>query len=191
MERHLQTQTQDIQFPHNFCNIVCSVDELKANMFPDIHHNYRRHEWLCERAILAPKNDCVHILNLQIQNTLPKKLQNIQVCLHHLGSSQAVLYPVEFLNSLEHTGIPPHNLELKIEMPIMLLQNLDPLELCYGTRLCVKNLNSHVIEATVLTVCAKGKHVFIPRIPLIPTDLPFDFKRIQFPVRLAFAMSIN
>jgi len=33
-----------IQFPHNFCNIFCSVDELKANVFPDIHHNYRRHE---------------------------------------------------------------------------------------------------------------------------------------------------
>jgi hypothetical protein len=30
-----------IQFLHNFCNIVCSVDEMKANVFPDIHHNYR------------------------------------------------------------------------------------------------------------------------------------------------------
>jgi hypothetical protein len=28
-----------IQFPCNFCNIVCSVDELKADVFPDIHHN--------------------------------------------------------------------------------------------------------------------------------------------------------
>jgi hypothetical protein len=44
-----------IQFPHNFCNIVCTVDKLEANVFPDIHHNYRRHEWLCERAILARK----------------------------------------------------------------------------------------------------------------------------------------
>jgi len=26
---------------------------------------------------------------------------------------------------------------------------------------------------------------------VIPTDLPFTFKRIQFPVRLAFAMTIN
>jgi hypothetical protein len=60
-----------IQIPHSFCNIVCSVDELKANVFPDIHRNYRRHAWLCERAILAPKNDCVPILNLQIQNMLP------------------------------------------------------------------------------------------------------------------------
>jgi len=37
----------------------------------------------------------------------------------------------------------------------------------------------------------KGKEVLIPRIPIIPTNLPFQFKRIQFPVKLAFAMTIN
>jgi ATP-dependent DNA helicase PIF1 len=108
-----------------------------------------------------------------------------------MDSSQAVLCPLEFLNSLELTGIPPNNLELKVGVAIMLLRNLDPPELCNGTRLCGKNLYSHLIETTVLTGCAKGKDVFNPRIPLIPTDLPFDFKRIQFPVRLAFATSTN
>jgi ATP-dependent DNA helicase PIF1 len=49
----------------------------------------------------------------------------------------------------------------------------------------------HVIEATVLTGCAKGEDVFIPRIPMVPNNMPFEFKRLQFPVRLAFAMSIN
>ena len=39
----------------------------------------------------------------------------------------------------------------------------------------------------------KGSDVFLPRIPLIPSDasIPFEFKRLQFPVRVCFAMSIN
>ncbi|KAF7278782.1 hypothetical protein GWI33_008013 [Rhynchophorus ferrugineus] len=37
----------------------------------------------------------------------------------------------------------------------------------------------------------KREDVLIPGIPMIPTDLPFDFKRLQFPVHLAFAMTIN
>jgi hypothetical protein len=49
----------------------------------------------------------------------------------------------------------------------------------------------NVIEATILTGQGEGETVFIPRIPLIPTDLPFNFKRLQFPVRLAFAITIN
>lgn len=49
----------------------------------------------------------------------------------------------------------------------------------------------NVIEATIISGKSKGKDVLIPRIPMIPTDLPFEFKRVQFPVRLAFAITIN
>lgn len=49
----------------------------------------------------------------------------------------------------------------------------------------------NLIEATILTGKAKGENVLIPRIPMIPTDMPFEIKRLQFPIRLAFAMSIN
>ena len=139
---------------------------------------------------LVPKNDCVHKLNLQIQNmmlTNSRTYKSVDI----MDPSQALLFPVEFLNSLEPTGIPSRNLQLKVGVPIMLLRNLDPPELCNGTRLSVKNLYSHLIGATILTGCAKGRDVFIPWIPLIPIDLPFNFKRIQFPVRLAFAVSIN
>jgi ATP-dependent DNA helicase PIF1 len=104
---------------------------------------------------------------------------------------QAVQYPTEFLNSLEPPGMPLHNLVLKVGTPIMLLRNLDAPRLCNDTRLSVKSLMPHVIEATILTGCAKEEDVFIPRIPIIPTDMPFEFKRLQFPGRLAFATSIN
>jgi ATP-dependent exoDNAse (exonuclease V) alpha subunit len=46
-------------------------------------------------------------------------------------------------------------------------------------------------EATILTGNGEGETVFIPPIPLIPTDLRFNVKRLQFPVRLAFAITIN
>ncbi len=38
---------------------------------------------------------------------------------------QAVQYPLEFLNSLELSGVPPHKLELKFGAPVMLMRNLD------------------------------------------------------------------
>ena len=75
----------------------------------------------------------------------------------------------------------------------MLLRNLNPPKLCNGTRLVVKKLCPNVIKAVVISGSAKGEEVMIPRIPLIssPSDLAFSFKRLQFPVRLCFAMSIN
>ena len=138
-----------------------------------------------------PKNDSVFRLNLQIQKLLPGHSKQYKSIDTVMDPAESVFYPTEFLNSLEPAGMPPHNLELKIGSPIMLLRNLDPPMLCNGTRLCVKNFYPNIIEATILTGCSKGDDVFIPRIPLIPTDLPFNFKRLQFPVRLAFAMSIN
>ncbi|XP_070141579.1 uncharacterized protein [Drosophila kikkawai] len=65
-----------------------------------------------------------------------------------------------------------------------MLRNLNHPRLCNGTRLSVKKLMNNVIQATIIKGKFKGEEVLIPRIPIIPTDLPFQFKRIQFPVRL-------
>ena len=168
-----------------------SIETLKNNIFPDIRRCFNDHKWLCERAILAPKNNSVNSINLQIQQQLPGKDTSYKSIDTVVDIDQAVQYPTEFLNSLEPLGMPSHNLILKVGSPIMLLRNLDAPRLCNGTRLCVKSLMPHVIESTILTGCSKGEDVFIPRIPMIPSDMPFEFKRLQFPVRLAFAMSIN
>ncbi|GBM35587.1 hypothetical protein AVEN_121038-1 [Araneus ventricosus] len=108
-----------------------------------------------------------------------------------MDKEQAVYYPTEFLNFLNPPGMPPHMFNLKLDSSIMLLRNLDPPKLFNGTRLRVSNLMDNVIQATILTDNNKGESVFIPRIPLIPTDMPFEFKRLQFPVRIAFEITIN
>ena len=105
--------------------------------------------------------------------------------------AEAVDYPVEFLNKQEPPNVPPHILKLRVGAAIMLLRNLDAPKLVNGTRLVVKKLHRYIIEATILYGTAKGEDVFIPRIPIIPSDLPFNFKRLQFPVRPCSAMSIN
>jgi ATP-dependent DNA helicase PIF1 len=50
---------------------------------------------------------------------------------------------------------------------------------------------NNIIEASILNGKFKGEDVLLPRIPMIPTDMSFEFKRLHFPLRLAFAMTIN
>ena len=108
-----------------------------------------------------------------------------------IESDEAVNFPTEFLNSLDVPGLPPHLLQLKKGSSVMLLRNPNPPKLCNGTRMVVKNIMQHVLECTVMTGEAKGEHVFIPKIPLIPSDCAIPFKRLQFPLKLSYAMTIN
>ena len=147
--------------------------------------------WLSERAILAPKNNAVDAINDKLLHMLPGESRSYKCVDTVPDPEQVVYYPVEFLNTLQPTGVPPHNLLLKVGAPILLLRNLDPPRLCNGTRLTIKQMLPHVLEATIMTGKANGQNVFIPRIPIIPTDCPIEFKRLQYPIRLSFAMTIN
>lgn len=187
----IDPNTNEISFPFNFCQMQQSIQEVIGKVFPNISENFRSHDWIYERAILAPKNDDVNSINNQIQSKLPgvateyKSIDTVTI------EEQAVNYPTEFLNSLEPCGMPPHVLKLKIGSPLMIIRNLNPPKLCNGTRVVVKKLTPNLIEATILSGKHKGEDILIPRIPMITTDLSFEFKRLQFPVRLAFAITIN
>ncbi len=77
---------------------------------------------------------------------------------------------------------------------ILLLRNLNQsIGLCNGTRLIVKRLSQCVIVAEIITGNNVGKRVFIPRIIMSPSgiDWPFVLRHRQFPVRMAFAMTIT
>lgn len=118
-------------------------------------------------------------------------------------------FPVEFLNTLNYSGVPPHTLTLKHGAALMLLRNLDVKNgLCNGTKLTflsMKNQYLMLVEKVDKVITANDddepQHssnssnniIAIPRIDfnVTETQLPFHMKRRQFPVKLAFAMTVN
>jgi hypothetical protein len=58
----------------------------------------------------------------------------------------------------------------------------------------VRGFQRNAIDAEIVMGQHAGERVFLPQIPLCPSDddmFPFRFKRKQFPIRLSFAMMIN
>ena len=98
-----------------------------------------------------------------------------------------------YLKSINTGDLPPSQLEVKIGVPLMLLRNLDPgLGLCNGTRLRLMRMTNRVLHVKIISGPYAGEMAFIPRIKLISSEeLPFELHRVQFPVRLAFGMTIN
>jgi hypothetical protein len=70
-----------ISLPPNYCRCLTSKEELIGNVFPDIATNYRNHNWLGERAILAAKNKDVNDLNNIIQSYVPGEGDRCSKCL--------------------------------------------------------------------------------------------------------------
>ena len=105
-----------------------------------------------------------------------------------------LLYPVEYLNSINCSGLPLAKLKLKVGCPVMILRNMNPGEgVCNGSRGIVTRMSNRVLEVELLTGSNAGTTMFIPRLSITPssTQVPFEFCRRQFPVKVCFAMSIN
>nr|XP_018910130.1 PREDICTED: uncharacterized protein LOC109039193 [Bemisia tabaci] len=174
------------------CNHVTELTDLINNIYPDIENiHIKETEWFEERAILSPTNDRGMEINDKIMLRFHERTVTYVSVDSTVETEDALHYPAEFLNSLTPSGTPPHILTLKEKSPIIMLRNLLPPILCNGTRLQIIALRKNTIEAKILTGDGKGQTTFIPKIPMIPNDYPFQFKRIQFPIRLAFAISIN
>jgi hypothetical protein len=149
------------------------------------------------RSILAPHNATVFDLNAKILRCLPGP--DLPPCLSADRASIEDNHPYEindeYVNEMMPSGFPAHSLELKVGAPVIVLRNLAPSEgLCNGTRMVIMDVRARVIRARILVGAHAGNVVLIPRIRLsAPPDgqVPFTFHRTQFPIRLAFTISIN
>jgi len=155
---------------------------------------------LLDRAVLTPLNASVTEINDQAllkmkgQNKIYRSKDRVEL------DETACKFPEEYLNELEINGCPDHLLKLKIGAPVMVLRNIDPFNsICNGTKGVITSMNEHVLEIEILdrAKSRKGeiafKRVLIHKISIFPSDpkIAIKFRRHQFPVKLAFAMTIN
>ncbi|XP_067949517.1 uncharacterized protein [Watersipora subatra] len=184
-EGHLPVSAEDgLVSLEGYSTFVDSNEELQEKVYPNLRQRFQDVDWLSERAILCPRNNTAAAINSQLLAQLPGNLKTFTSVGTSLTDDAAVEYPVEFLNSLDLPGLTAHKLPLQIETPIMLLRNLNPPKLCNGTWLIVRQMFLHLILAKIISAPGRGESVFIPRIPIIPTDLSIEFKKIQFPIRV-------
>eukprot|EP00267_Zea_mays_P035403 XP_008671145.1 uncharacterized protein LOC103648453 [Zea mays] len=188
----------DVRLPDEVCVPYTGndhdLDRLIDDIYPNLNENMSNTSYITSRAILSTRNDWVDMINMRMID----RFQGEQMMYHSFDTAvddPNNYYPSEFLNTLTPNGLPPHVLKLKVGCPIMLLRNIDPANgLCNGTRLVVRGFQKNSIDAEIVLGQHAGMRIFLPRIPLCPSDdemFPFQFKRKQFPIRLSFAMTVN
>jgi ATP-dependent exoDNAse (exonuclease V) alpha subunit len=177
-----------------------SLDCLINTIYPglsEIPSNHHQDQFFMERTILSARNEEVDELNQKMLDPFAGEeivFHSADTALTEEGLDNNFEYPTEFLNTVKASGLPLAKLCLKIGCPIMVLRNLDPSRgLCNGSRGILTRIQPHILEIRLLGGDYHGKCTFIPRTTITPTaaQVGLAMKRRQFPIRLAFAMTIN
>jgi hypothetical protein len=132
-----------------------SIDHLIDCVFPDLSNNASSVHYMHKRGILCTRNDYVDEINAIMIHRFPGK-ENVFYSFDSVEDDPHNNYPQDFLNSITPNGLPPHELRIKINCPLILLQNLDPRNgLCNKTRLVVRAID--VVSSDILS--RNGKSV--------------------------------
>jgi hypothetical protein len=147
-----------------------------------------------DRAIVTPKHCAVDYINERMLT----RVVGERYVLHSVDSldleNGELDIGTDFLNRQNSSAMPPHRLELKVGCIVMLQRNLDKRNgLVNGTRLMVRQLcRGRLLRCVIVSSGTyQGNEVLIPRIRLKPRANQFHFmwSRIQFPVKLCYAMT--
>ena len=141
---HSEIGEDMVKIPQEY--LVDSTDELIDKVFPELENGYMDKYFVSQRAILTPLNDNVDKINEVIK--FPGEGKTYLSVDSVADEDMANIYPTDFLNSVTLSGMPPHAMTLKVEAPVMLLQNLRAGP-GYGTRMIVLTLCQRVVEVEI------------------------------------------
>ncbi len=105
----------------------------------------------------------------------------------------AQVLPIEYLNALTPSGLPPHLLNVKLNAVCMLLRNIDMRrKFCNGSHVRIVHIGERVLH--IRSICDDPQDLLLSRMPLTSKQIrgmQFALRRLQFPLRLAYAVTIN
>ncbi|RCN28648.1 hypothetical protein ANCCAN_25608 [Ancylostoma caninum] len=182
-----------IELPESMClpNEKCVIDWMYT---PDVMNNAKK---LGQMALLTVRNCDANALNELVLKKMPGELVELVGVDTPVKEDDGVngmpCDDEEFLHQFTPANMPKHKLTLKKGAVVMLLRNIDiSAGLCNGTRLEVLSImcDNRLLYCRNLM---NNNTTFITRMPLDYEDecTGIAFRRFQFPVKLAFCMTIN
>ena len=169
-------------------------DTLTNFVYPDPNTDTRL---LHDRAILATTNASIDASNDHITGKRPGSsatFSSSDTLIKDDSNDDTAFASPEHLNILNVQGVPPHELSLKSDALAMIIRNLNFSEgLVNGQKVVLRGIspNSRVIQVELLT--PERTLVLIPRI-LFHAQVGrngITFQRVQFPLRIAYSLTIN
>ncbi|CAN6970212.1 unnamed protein product, partial [Brassica rapa subsp. trilocularis] len=122
----------EIDIPEDLLVSECEdpIREIVKEVYGNSYTRERNPKFYQERAILSPRNEDVDKINeymlSQIKGEERSYLSSDSINTSDTSKIDDMVYTQEYLNSIKISGLPNHDLKLKIGAPIMLLRNIDP-----------------------------------------------------------------
>ena len=169
-----------VRLPPSMCCEGGTLENLVDRVYQGWDEQRTLAQWrdfVVRRAILASTNEAVHeVAGVALRRIrwvpagaeLPDVPTTVYSADTVVESEQRQFYPVEFLNSSNFPGVPPHAITLGTGTPVVLIRNLAQ-GLKNGTRMVVKSVTTKVLTVELCSGPMAGRTTYIPRLAITPT----------------------
>lgn len=193
----LNDQNDDVILPRSLRCSTNDIGGLIDHVYRSIHTSESHpDDYFKQRCIFAPRDGEVHETNKIVLERFPGPLHDAWSVNEAYKPQTKILFEdiaIEDLHVICPPGFPLARLSLKVGCPVVFLRDVP--DASKGSRGIVTKTGVRVMEVRLLS----GETMLVPRVPHeveVTADLPFGrrkirLRRLQFPVDLGFAMTID